>query len=314
MASQKGYIRFMECKPRSSMSRCPFPRDASEPTPQIAVSPLPLTGAVHSSQRWRQGRRASYLIVSGTLFFYTSTCFFTPTTLIGITQTKIQRARREMPVKIRTLQPVKGKKKQVYFSNINTVYSPPMPVLSPLYTRGLPGPTPYAFPISPPKSTMHLHLHPFLQVSSSPPIIYDLTQPTSMLYSLHYGIPRSALRERATSPPVQTLRIISPRFPWIITVFPSTYHYLTINDVLDGIYRALRAGITHHEFNALPTDRDIRRVSRAYEERYRRIRSQREYQEEKSRGVRRVDFLMEHTKFRGLSPAPGRDTWVLNTT
>ena len=232
-----------------------------------------------------------------------------------------------------TPKPAKGNKKQVHFSQTNTelhtVYSPPTPELSmgslsppspsgmlitpPLYTAGLPGPTPYSFPISPSKSTTHLHLHPFLRVSSSPPITYDLTQPTSMLYSPHYGIPRAALCEPATSPSVQTLMVISPRLPWTITVSSSTYHYVSVIDVLDGIYHALRTGVTHHEFNSLQTDRDIRRVSKAYEERYRRIRGQQEYQEEKSRGVRRIDFLMEYTKFRGLSPASGRDVWILNT-
>jgi len=237
-----------------------------------------------------------------------------------------------MPAKIPIRKPAKGTRKQVHFSKMNLVQSvhfPPAPELSmgsfspassggmlitpPLYTRGLPGPTPYGFQISPSKSTPHLHLRPhqFLRVSSSPPITYDLTQPTSALYSPHFGIPRATLCEPATSPSVQMLTIISPRFPWAITVSPSTYHYVSVIDVLDGIYRALRVGVTSHEFHAPPTDRG--RVSQAYEARCRRIRSQREHQQEKSRGVRRVDFLMEHTKFRGLSPAPGTDAWVLNT-
>ena len=195
--------------------------------------------------------------------------------------------------------------------------SPPSPggmlITPPLYTQGLPGPTPYGYPISPSKSSAHLRLHPFLQVSSSPPITYDLIQPTSTLYSSHYGIPRAALCEPATSPSVQTLTVVSHRLPWAITISPSTYPYVCVIDVLGGIYRALREGVTHYEFNSLPTDRETRRISKAYEERYRRIRSQREYQDEKSRGVLRVDFLMEYTKFRGLSPASGRDAWVLNT-
>lgn len=77
--------------------------------------------------------------------------------------------------------------------------------------------------------------------------------------------------------------------------------YVTVDDVLEAIYRTLRANVTHEEYAALPTERDIHSVASAYEERYRRVRGEREYQEEKRRGVRRVDYLMGRTTFMGLS-------------
>lgn len=113
------------------------------------------------------------------------------------------------------------------------------------------------------------------------------------------------------------MKIVSPHLPWTIIAVaaPGNQAFVTVGDVLDAIYHALRTSITSEEFHMLPTERDRRRASSAYEERYRRIHTVREYEDEKRRGVRRVDFLMGHTRFMGLSlRSAGTDAWIMNTT
>ncbi|KAF5378735.1 hypothetical protein D9615_006872 [Tricholomella constricta] len=222
--------------------------------------------------------------------------------------------------------------KHVRFSRVATVHSPPTPSLSfsnvssassaapltpPSYIGSLPGPSPYvvSFPTGSQTTSMKpVRIHALLQSSSSPALDFDLTLPPSTITSRHQGISLRALSEPATNPPVSVITIIVPHLPWSITVRPSHGTHVTVSDVLEEIYRKLRTNISSQEFHALPSEKDRQRVTAAYEQRYRRIRSSREYEDEKRRGVRRVDFLMRHTRFMGLSSTSrGPDVWVLNT-
>jgi len=214
-----------------------------------------------------------------------------------------------------------------------TVHSPPTPALSfssfspassaapltPLsYSSALPGPSPYvvSFPTNSQATYMTpVRMHALLQSSSSPALNFDVTQPPSTITSHHKGISLRALSEPATKPPLTAITIVVPHLPWSITVHPSHGTYVTVTDVLEGIYRKLRTNISAQEFHALPSEKDMRRVTVAYEQRYRRVRGSREYEDEKRSGVRRVDFLMGHTRFMGLSStSSGPDVWFLNAT
>ncbi|KAF8069275.1 hypothetical protein FPV67DRAFT_1116715 [Lyophyllum atratum] len=222
--------------------------------------------------------------------------------------------------------------KHVRFSKKNVLHSPPTPALSfssfspassgapltpPSYSGGLPGPSPYvvSFPKSGQASYMStVRMHALLQSSSSPALNFDLTQHPSTITSHHQGISQRALSEPATKPPLASLTLLIPHLPWTVTVHASYGPYVTVTDVLEGIYRKLRANISSHEFNSLPSEKDRRRVTSAYEQRYRRIRGSRDYEDEKRQGVRRVDFLMGHTRFMGLSSSSsGPEVWILNT-
>ncbi|KAJ6568647.1 hypothetical protein B0H19DRAFT_1133725 [Mycena capillaripes] len=102
--------------------------------------------------------------------------------------------------------------------------------------------------------------------------------------------------------------------PWAIVVLASNGLFVSVADVLNTVYLALRVSITPAEFNALGTQRLMRRASAAYRRRYERLRGHRGYRDEKRGGVKRVDFLMGYTKFQGISPTTrGRDVWQLNT-
>lgn len=103
--------------------------------------------------------------------------------------------------------------------------------------------------------------------------------------------------------------------------------YITVRDVLTEIYYTLRAPISHSEYAQLSYERDRERAGKAYKRRYRRVlsssagphedssddsRREREYEDEKQAGLRRVDFLMEKTRFGGLSRGRGPGEWVLH--
>ena len=88
-----------------------------------------------------------------------------------------------------------------------------------------------------------------------------------------------------------------------------------MEDVLSSIYRSLRTNITASEFNTFQSPTDRGRATRAYEQRYRRQRSVRVYEEEKRGGMKRIDFLMGHTQFLGISNENHRlEEWRLHVT
>ena len=88
-----------------------------------------------------------------------------------------------------------------------------------------------------------------------------------------------------------------------------------MEDVLSSLYRSLRTNITPSEFNTLQSPTDRLRATRAYEQRYRRQRSVRVYEEEKRGGMKRIDFLMGHTQLLGISNESRRpEEWRLYVT
>ncbi|PFH49078.1 hypothetical protein AMATHDRAFT_5224 [Amanita thiersii Skay4041] len=222
--------------------------------------------------------------------------------------------------------------RRVRFARANTYHSPPglthslesSPVSSaglltpPSHTTMLPGPTPYSLhPHSkaPLKPDSQIRLHPLLSFSTSPLSRYDLMDAPSMMTSHHVRISSRELAEPATSPPVQSMTIVSPHLLWKIRVAPrsTSKRFITVADVLNAIYENLRTNITGAEFAALPTEKDMARATSAYKQRYRRQRDSRAYEEEKKKGMKRVDFLMGFTRFMGISYAGlGSNYWMLN--
>ena len=88
---------------------------------------------------------------------------------------------------------------------------------------------------------------------------------------------------------------------------------MTIADVLDAIYRALRNAATEAEYREIPTQERRLRVDSAYRRRYKRLPDVKDYEAEKAGGMRRIDFLAEKNIFAGLSSTSrGPDVWELN--
>lgn len=225
-------------------------------------------------------------------------------------------------------------KKRVRFARTNDVYSPPTPALSfsglspastaapltpPNAYQSLPGPSPYIVSFSnkqaPSKSPARVRIHPYLELSSVPAINYDvMDHPSSVLDHHHHRISSRVFTEPASTPPLRKLSIMSEHLPWTISVSASNGSYVTVGDVLDGVYRALQKNITPADYNSL-SSHDGRRATRAYEQRYRRHRSNQAYELEKRGGMKRVDLLMGRTKFWGLAmTSHGSDMWHLSVT
>lgn len=230
--------------------------------------------------------------------------------------------------------------KHVRFSRTNTVHSPPTPALSfnelspastaavltpPNPYQSLPGPSPYIVSYSnsnkralapyPSKSPARVHIHQYLELSSAPAINYDIMDHPSFIHDRHHHhISSRVFAEPASTPPLRKLRIISEHLPWTIGVAASNGSYVTFGDVMDSLYRALQKNITPAEFGSL-SSHDGRRATQAYEQRYRRHRSNQAYDQEKRGGMKRVDFLMGKTKFWGLATTShGSDVWRLSVT
>ena len=79
----------------------------------------------------------------------------------------------------------------------------------------------------------------------------------------------------------------------------------------DSVYCSLRTNITTNEFNLLPHWKGQKRATRAYEKRYRRFRSISAHDEEKRRGMKRIDFLMGRIKFHSISQYWPPSRWMV---
>ncbi|KIJ59982.1 hypothetical protein HYDPIDRAFT_99616 [Hydnomerulius pinastri MD-312] len=171
--------------------------------------------------------------------------------------------------------------KQVRFNDDNIFYSPtstPSPSFSESSLPSSSGPR------TPPQNYIPLALptgpvaiHPLLGFHPKvAPIIYDVSYPPNTLAPNIHASPVS--------------------FPARVLDEPATQpplHTLTLF------------------MTALPTQDAKDEVTLAFHTRCRRIPSQ--YEEQKSKGVKRVDFLRNHTTFMGLSSTKrGPDVWAVN--
>ncbi|KAJ7081122.1 hypothetical protein B0H15DRAFT_471323 [Mycena belliarum] len=220
--------------------------------------------------------------------------------------------------------------RHVRFSSENSYHSPPPFLSSSVETASsssgpftppshhyanLPGPTPYAPRRSHTTSSSHrARAHNLMAYSEAPLLSYDVSLHPSSISTHFHGLSSTGMLEPAVYPPQLTITITSPHLPWTIPVAASNSRYVTVSDALTALYRALRTNITPSEFHALGEKKLMRRAGTAYTQRYMRLKGHRGYEEEKKGGVKRVDFLMGCTKFRGLSPTDHADVWRLHVS
>lgn len=163
------------------------------------------------------------------------------------------------------------------------------------------------------KYTNRAGSHPLLEKSA---IKYDLRDPVStatVTTDNNRSLSIETLHQSAFIPPLSRITITSQYLPWIIKVYASNEPYITVKDILTSLYAAFRTNITSTEFQLLPSHHHRQRATSAYQQRYRRLRHQirsemsdgveasEASQLEKCAGMKRVDFLMGHTKFLGIS-------------
>ncbi|KAJ7768154.1 hypothetical protein DFH07DRAFT_1008771 [Mycena maculata] len=169
-----------------------------------------------------------------------------------------------------------------------------------------------------------LQIHPWLNGNApSTTFYFDLAPTVFMPLRLiaphppqHTVVGAAELRELAFYPPRVALRILHPRLPfWPIDLkLPAGQAPpITLTDVLVAMHHALQQRITHADWETL-TKEDAQRVTRAFTKRCRdeAVRSRvppaqlrdREVAE-RNQGVKRVDFLLGKTVFKGLIRPPG---------
>lgn len=224
--------------------------------------------------------------------------------------------------------------KRVRFSRTKLVHSPATPPISlvpstppsshipltpPEVAPGLPGPSPYGLgfksmytlppPLPEPRYPASILPHPLLD---SPSILFDMIEHPSYIVYHHAPLSPHLLSESAFTLPIPAVTIFVAHLPWKMYISASNGSYLTIHDIFNGIYNALRKNIKSTEFKSLLTPKDTECAVRAYEGRYRRLGSSSAYEEEKRQGMKRIDFLLCMTRFAGLTETSYPDSWLLN--
>ena len=157
-------------------------------------------------------------------------------------------------------------------------------------------------------------IHPLLGITQPSPMLkYDVSQPPSTIKPNVLTVPPHALNELATTPPIPSMIIRCPHLPWTITILPTNTKYVTVRDVFEGIYRSLRHAVLEAEFQCLPSAEAKYGVNNAYIRRYKRLDDPQARELEKSKGLKRIDFLGERTLFTGLSSTmEGPHVWFMS--
>lgn len=115
----------------------------------------------------------------------------------------------------------------------------------------------------------------------------------------------------ATDPPEPSITLVSRHLPWEIVISASSKSYVTISDVLYGLYRALRLPVSQVEYDR-ETPEKQKEVARAYYNRFERhVSNPLLMEQEKAKGVKRVDFLTGAHRFKGLSKTERPNVWRL---
>ncbi|KAG6369180.1 hypothetical protein JVT61DRAFT_1338 [Boletus reticuloceps] len=161
-------------------------------------------------------------------------------------------------------------------------------------------------------TSSHFQIHPLLNGEMpSVDFYFDLASPSfSPLFRVSPGhttmISDDELREPATYPPVTRMRITHNAIKqWSIDLEfhddgytdPTAHPPITLGDVLYMIHSSLHRQVTHEDWARLSVSKETE-IARAYTRRYRSVPSS--AQVEASRGVKRVDYLLDKHVFRGL--------------
>ncbi|KAF9461571.1 hypothetical protein BDZ94DRAFT_805527 [Collybia nuda] len=164
-----------------------------------------------------------------------------------------------------------------------------------------------------PETQIITKMHPELVFTTNPKFQIDLSDARTIAQQTS-----RVLSEGATMPLTASLEIVCPTLPWKITITPRERNaFVTVSDVLNGMYSALQRQITDIEFS-LESPKDQRRITEAYRLRCKRFGSDGKASEELSKGVKRIDFLHGKNRFLGFSlveqPDLSQPIWLLSTS
>jgi len=145
--------------------------------------------------------------------------------------------------------------------------------------------------------------------AKQPHLIYDLRDfPEKALVNTRQAVPLSEAHLDApiTSPPTNQIKVISRAFPWEIDVESSSDNVpVTVADLIHAVHETLQKHITGSEW-WIVTDQVREKVSAQYVKNCDRSsagnprRYEVEKPRDKSEGLRRVDWLLDHIVMTGL--------------
>lgn len=154
--------------------------------------------------------------------------------------------------------------------------------------------------------------HPLVTPHHRSFIAFDLLQPIEDVQSLvrYNRFPDHVWDEPATNPPVPFMEVQSPRLPWRIVIECSTKPYVTMKDLVKGIYKSLHKTVLADEYRPLEPSLQSR-INEAFIFRLKQL-PEYERRMEHAKGLRRIDFLLSHTTFMGIVPGKeGLNGWML---
>ncbi|KAH9072845.1 hypothetical protein EDB83DRAFT_135708 [Lactarius deliciosus] len=121
------------------------------------------------------------------------------------------------------------------------------------------------------------------------------------------------LEQPATNPQMTRVRIVCdaiPQWPVDIRVIGTSLSphrrrraalpFLTLEDVVDAVHASLHRKISHEEWGRLSTAEETE-VARAYTRRFKACGTPYAEREQQAQGVKRVDFLLKNTWFKGFT-------------
>ena len=137
-------------------------------------------------------------------------------------------------------------------------------------------------------------------------LLWDLREPPANarpVLNLEEPLSRLDLAQHATFPPLPILYITCDIFPeeWPIKV--TRDDGVTVGDVLEAIHHTLLRRISHDEWNRLSLKQQ-NRIKIVFDNRCAMAENREEC---RLHGVLRVDCILYHTLFAGLSVSPGLD-------
>lgn len=181
-------------------------------------------------------------------------------------------------------------------ASANNAYVPAYPLSASSSSSSYAPSSPYLLP----QGSVPVALNPVLESQTLP---FDLSVRPS---HQNLALPNSALAGPATYPPLPLITLACPDLPWNIQISPSpsaspnSAQYVTVQDVLDTLYSKMRTPVKGEEFRTLGPVRE-REVREAFERRCRRGGGE----VERSKGVKRVDFLGGRTRWAGVRRIDG---------
>jgi len=148
---------------------------------------------------------------------------------------------------------------------------------------------------------------------------FDVSYDPAYTVSASPVLSSRVLAEPATTPALPCVTIVSELFPWRISIYPSSSKpgaFVTVADVLNGIYRGLRQQVRKEELENISVPKPfIASVRQAFYSRCSRLARTVDpaaADSEARKGIRRIDFLLGNHMFAGLLPtSENPDVWKL---